>query len=160
MIRFEDVLADGACLVGTGNPWRRDDGVGPWLAESLEGAGLPVFNAEDVLENHVYDIARTDCRNVVIMDAVAADLEPGAVVFARLDGLREPAGPSTHKLALGLCGKILEAHGKRTYLLGIVPRDLDFGRGLTEEVERAASGVRDLILRARAGKHEEHLHER
>jgi hydrogenase maturation protease len=149
MIRLEDVLADGACLVGTGNPWRRDDGVGPWLAEGLKVAGIPVFNAEDVLENHVYDIAREDCRNVVIMDAVAAGLEPGTIVFEPLDGLGEPVGLSTHKLALGLCGKILEAHGKRTYLLGIVPRDLDFGRGLTPEVEKAASGVRDLILRAR-----------
>jgi len=149
MMRLEDVLADGACLVGLGNPWRRDDGVGPWLAESLAGSGYAVFDAEDVLENHVFDIARTCIRNVIIMDAVAADLEPGSVFFEPLDGLEEPAGVSTHKLALGLCGKILEAHGKRTYLLGIVPADLDFGRGLTPEVAKAASAVRDRILRAR-----------
>lgn len=160
MIRLEDVLADGACLVGTGNPWRRDDGVGPWLAERLAGSGFDVRNAEDVLENHVYDIARTDCRNVVIMDAVAADFEPGAVVFEPLGELGEPAGLSTHKLALGLCGKILKSHGKRTYLLGIVPSDLDFGHGLTPDVEKAASGVRDLILQARAANHEEYSHER
>ncbi len=160
MTRLEDVLADGACLVGVGNPWRQDDGVGPWLAESLAGSGYPVVNAEDVLENHVHDIARSDRRNVVIMDAVAAGLEPGAVVFEPLDGLGEPAGLSTHKLALGLCGKILEAHGKRTFLLGIVPRDIDFGRGLTPEVAKAASEVRDIILRAHAEKHEEYLHER
>ncbi len=159
-MRLEDVLADGACLVGVGNPWRRDDGVGPWLAESLAGSGYTVFDAEDVLENHVYDIARADCRNVVIMDAVAAAGEAGAVVFEPLDGLGEPAGLSTHKLALGLCGKILEAHGKRAYLLGIVPADLDFGRGLTPEVAKAASGVLERILRARAANHEEYLHER
>ncbi len=160
MIALEDVLADGACLVGMGNPWRRDDGVGPWLAESLAGSRFEVRNVEDILESYVYDIARTDCRNVVIMDAVAADLEPGAVVFEPLDGLGEPAGPSTHKLALGLCRKIFEAHGKRTYLLGIVPRDLDFGRGLTPDVAKAASGVLDLILRARAANHKEYVHER
>lgn len=160
MMRLEDVLADGACLVGLGNPWRRDDGVGPWLAESLAGSGYLVFNVEDVLENHVFDIAGTGVRNVIIMDAAAADLEPGAVFFEPLDGLEEPVGASTHKLALGLCGRILEAHGKRAFLLGIVPADLDFGRGLTPEVATAASGVRDLILRARAANHEEYLHER
>ena len=81
MTGLEDILREGACLVGTGNPLRRDDGVGVWLAERLEGAPIPVFNVEDVPESYVGDIARSGCRNVIIMDAVAAGLEPGAVVF-------------------------------------------------------------------------------
>ena len=157
---LKDVIAEGACLVGTGNPWRRDDGVGPWLAEGLRDTGLAVWNAEDVLENHVFDIARSAAPNVVIMDAVAAGLAPGTVVFGPLDELGEEGGPSTHKLAFGLSARVLEAHGKRTWLLGIAPADLDFGRGLTPEVERAASEIRDLIHRAVAARHEEHLHER
>ncbi len=156
MTGLEDILRDGACLVGTGNLQRRDDGVGVWLAERLEGASVPVFNVEDVPESYVGDIARTGCRNVIIMDAVAAGLEPGAVVFGPLDELGEQPGLSTHKLALSLCGRFLGAHGQRTYLLGIVPGDIDFGPGLTPEVERAAGEVRDLILRACPPRHGEH----
>jgi hydrogenase 3 maturation protease len=148
MTQLEDILREGACLVGTGNPLRRDDGVGVWLAERLEGAAAAVFNVEDVPESYVGEIARTGCRNVVIMDAVDAGLEPGTVVFGPLNELGERPGLSTHKLALSLCGRYLEAHGQRTFLLGIVPGDLDFGAGLTPAVERAAGEVRDLILRA------------
>jgi len=160
MIELESILKEGACLVGVGNSFRRDDGVGPWLARSLERSGFEVFDAGDVLENYVFDIARAGSRNVILMDAVSAALDPGSVIFGSLDAIGEPEGLSTHKLALRLCGRIFETHGKRTFLLGIVPRDLEFGTGLSAEVERAASEVRDIILRARAATLEENLHER
>jgi len=160
MIELESILKEGACLVGVGNSFRRDDGVGPWLARNLEHSGFEVVDAGDVLENHVFDIARGGARNVILMDAVSADLDPGSIVFEPLDAVGEPEGPSTHKLALGLCGRILESEGKRTFLLGIVPRDLEFGTGLSEDVARAASEVRDIILRARTATYEENLHER
>ena len=105
MNRLEDILREGACLVGTGNPLRRDDGVGVWLAESLRGASAAVFNVEDVPESYVGEIARTGLRNVIIMDAVDAGLEPGTVVFGPLDELGERPGLSTHKLSLSLCGR-------------------------------------------------------
>jgi hydrogenase 3 maturation protease len=145
-LTLEDVLKESPCLVGMGNPARRDDGVGSWIAGRLRENGVPCFDVEDVLENHVYDIARTGNPSVVIMDAVAAGMEPGAVVFGPLRGAGEPAPVSTHKLALGLCGRILEESGKRVYLLGIVPRDLDYGPGLTVEVRRAAESISDLII--------------
>jgi len=147
MTGLEDILREGACLVGAGNPMRRDDGVGVWLAERLRGASVQVFNAEDVPESYLGDIARTGCRNVIFMDAVDAGLEPGAVVFGPMEELGERPGLSTHKLSLSLCGRYLGANGQQTFLLGIVPGDIDFGPGLTTPVERAAGEVRDLILR-------------
>lgn len=152
---LEDILREGACLVGTGNPLRRDDGVGVWLAERLRRAAVPVLNAEDIPEAYVADIVRTGCRNVVIMDAVAAGLEPGTVVFGPLEEFEESPGLSTHKLSLSLCGRFLGAHGQRTFLLGIAPADIDFGAGLTPAVERAAARVRDRILGAWAPPHGE-----
>ena len=148
MTGLEDILREGACLVGTGNPRRRDDGVGVWLAERLRSASVPVLNVEDVPESYLGEIRRTGRRNVIIMDAVAAGLEPGTVVFGPLEELGERPGLATHKPALSLCGRYLGALGQRTFLLGIAPGDLDFGNGLTAEVERAAVRVRDLILAA------------
>ncbi|MCK7478170.1 MAG: hydrogenase maturation protease [Candidatus Moduliflexus flocculans] len=69
--------ASRACLVGVGNPLRRDDGVGPWivaaLREAAAGTGLALVDAQDVPENFVPAIARGEARNVVFVDAVAAD---------------------------------------------------------------------------------------
>ena len=147
-----ELLREPTCLVGVGNPSRRDDGVGPWIAGAVRAAAsgtrLSVVDAQDVPENFAPAIARTDCRNVVFVDAVAAEGPPGAVVFGPLADLGEVESFSTHKLALSFCGKFLEAAGKRVFLLGIVPADLEFGEGLTPEVERAAVSLRDLILRA------------
>jgi hydrogenase maturation protease len=150
-----ELLREPACLIGVGNTLRRDDAVGPWIAgavrDALSGTGHTVVDAQDVPENFVPGIARSDCRCVVFVDAVAGDGEPGTVVFGPLADFPEADGFSTHKLALSLSRKFLEAAGKKVYLLGIVPGELAFGEGLTAEVARAAAAVRDVILRAATG---------
>jgi hydrogenase 3 maturation protease len=150
------VLREPTCLVGIGHPLRCDDGVGPWITgavrDPLAGSHLGVVDAQDVPENFVPVIARGGWRNVVFIDAVAVEGEPGTVVFGPLAEFAEAEGFSTHKLALALSRKFLEAAGKRVYLLGIVPADLEFGEGLTAPVERAAVLVRDLIVRAVRGR--------
>jgi hydrogenase 3 maturation protease len=148
---FAEVLREPTCLVGVGNPLRRDDGVGPWIVgavrEAVAGTRLSVVDAQSVPENFVHVVARADCRNVVFVDAAAAEGEPGTVVFGPLAEFPEAESFSTHKLALSFCGKFLEAAGKKVFLLGVVPSDLEFGEGMTPEVERAAAALRDLILR-------------
>ena len=147
-----EVLREPTCLVGVGNPLRRDDGVGPWIVEAVRtavtGTRLRLIDAQDVPENFVHSIARDECHNVVFIDAVAAGGAPGTVVFGPLADLAEAESFSTHKLALSLSGKFLETAGKRVFLLGIVPADLEFGAGLTADVARSAASLRDLIRRA------------
>jgi hydrogenase 3 maturation protease len=159
-----DVLRQGACLVGVGNPLRRDDGVGPWVVAALRAAGpaagLDLVDAQDVPENFVPAVARGAAPNVVFVDAVAAPGEPGTVVFGPLDELAEAESFSTHKMALALSGKYLAASGKRSFLLGIVPADLEFGEGLTPAVAKAAAAVRDAVLGALAPELLENRHER
>lgn len=144
-------LREPACLVGVGNPLRRDDGVGPWIVGAVRGAlsgtHVTLFDAQDVPENFVHAIARADCRNVIFIDAVAAPGPPGTIVFGPLAGFPEAEGFSTHRLALSLSGRFLESAGKAVFLLGIVPADLAFGAGLSEPVARAAETVRDLLRR-------------
>jgi hydrogenase maturation protease len=134
---------------------RRDDGVGPWVVgairEAASGTRLLVIDAQDVPENFVHVIARADCGNVVFIDAVAAEGVPGTVVFGPLAEFAEARSFSTHKLALSFCGRFLEDAGKRVFLLGVVPSDLEFGEGLTAEVERAATSLRDFVLDALKG---------
>jgi hydrogenase maturation protease len=149
---FADLLLEPTCLVGVGHPLRRDDGVGPWIVGAVRGAlpgtCLTVIDAQDVPENFVHGIARSDCRNVVFIDAVAAGGPPGNVIFGPLSGFAEVESVSTHQLSLSSSGRFLEDAGKKVFLLGIVPADLEFGSGLTASVEKAAASLRDLILRA------------
>jgi len=158
------VLREPTCLVGVGNPLRRDDGVGPWIVGAVRaaagGAGLSLVDAQDVPENFVPAIARGAARNVVFVDAVAAGGEPGTIVFGPLAEFAEAESFSTHKLALALSAKFLEAAGKKVFLLGIVPADLEFGTGFTPAAERAAASLRDLIIGACAPARLEKRHDR
>ena len=160
---FAGILQEPTCLVGVGNPLRRDDGVGPWIVaavrEASVGTELCLVDAQDVPENFVPAIARGDAQNVVFVDAAAGDGPPGTVMFGPLADFAEAGSFSTHKLALSLSGKFLEAAGKKVFLLGIVPADLEFGEGLTAEVERAAAALRDLIIRACALARLENRHD-
>jgi len=150
------LLQEPTCLVGVGNPMRRDDGVGPRIVgairDAASGTKLHVIDAQDVPENFVHVIARMDCRNVVFVDAVAAEGVPGTIVFGPLTDFAEAGEFSTHRLALSFSGRFLEAAGMKVFLLGVVPADLQFCAGLTAEVERAAASLEDLILHAIAGK--------
>ncbi len=151
-VALAELLREATCLVGIGNPLRHDDGVGPWIVGAIRtaiaGTRLRVVDAQDVPENFVHSIARDECRNVIFIDAVAAEGAPGTVVFGPLADFAEAESFSTHKLALSLSGRFLEAAGKRVFLLGIVPADLAFGTGLTADIARSAASLRDLIRRA------------
>ncbi|MBN1533541.1 MAG: hydrogenase maturation protease [Spirochaetes bacterium] len=160
---IRDVVSEKACVVGVGNYYRRDDAVGLYIAQQLKEQADPercvVINAEDVIESYVFSIADSDCKNVILVDAVSADGEPGSVLFGRLDEFEDfQYGVTTHKLAFGLCGRILEDRGKRTYLLGIVPQDIDFGQGLTEAVEKSAAIIKEHIIESLKYR-KESLHE-
>jgi hydrogenase maturation protease len=159
---LQDILRDRPCLVGTGNADRQDDAVGIRIVEEvrrLAGDALPTVNAEDVIENHVFAIAETDCRSIVIVDAVAADLEPGSVVFGPLEEFPEAGGMSSHKPSLAMCAKIFAGSGKRSYLLGVVPARLDFGRELSAEVAAAANQLIEIVVGTITGAHKEIPHD-
>jgi hydrogenase 3 maturation protease len=147
-------LREPTCLVGVGNPLRRDDGVGPWVIGAVRGdlaaTAISVIDAQDVPENFVHALARAECRNVIFIDAVAAPGPPGSIVFGPLAEFPEAESFSTHKLALSFSGRFLESAGKAVFLLGIVPSDLAFGAGLTPPVARTAEAIRDFLRRTAA----------
>lgn len=157
--RLGAVLAEPTRIVGIGNPFRGDDGVGPWIADRLaaEGGlpdGVSVMNVEDVIENYAFPIAECDARNVLLVDCLQGEgLPRGAVVMGRLDELeRAGAGFSTHKLALSASAGIFKAHGKETYLLGIVSGNTEFGTGIAGDTLACAGRVVDMLRTAGSGK--------
>ncbi|OHD63966.1 MAG: hypothetical protein A2176_15105 [Spirochaetes bacterium RBG_13_51_14] len=134
-----------------GNYLRSDDAAGLYVVDGILSCiasdHVTVMNVEDVLENHVFRIAEGDFDTVIIIDAVQSGGKVGSVLFGRLNEFDEIIGNfSTHKLSLILSGKILAEHGKETWLMGIEVRDTDFGTGLSEEVEKSARLIRDIVL--------------
>ncbi|MEW6525242.1 MAG: hydrogenase maturation protease [Spirochaetota bacterium] len=152
---LENIFKDTTCIVGVGNYYRGDDAVGLYIVDTLAAkvvqSHVVIFNVEDVIESYVFAIAQSNCKNVLIIDAIEADAEEGTVVFGKLSDFVETGlDVSTHKLALRMSCKILEASGKDVYMLGIVIKHNDFGKGLSpiilDKVDSIVSMVQSSIM--------------
>ncbi|MGE5359653.1 MAG: hydrogenase maturation protease, partial [Bacteroidales bacterium] len=113
------VFGESTCLVGMGNPWRSDDGVGVRVAERLLAhPSLPphiqVISVEDVIESYAFDIANRPVRNVVLVDAALGTGAPaGSIVFGPVAELEAASSDvSTHKLALCTVESVFRQSGK------------------------------------------------
>jgi hydrogenase maturation protease len=120
-------------LLGFGNPGRRDDGLGPALAEAVEKLGLEGVTVESDYQLTVEDAVAVAQHDVVLF-ADADTAGPGPFFFRPLTATA-PAGFSSHSVeppeVLGLA-ETLFARKPEAWLLGI--RGYEFGHfdeGLT-----------------------------
>jgi hydrogenase maturation protease len=133
-------------LIGLGNPMRRDDGVGPWVAAQLRGRGWPDLRAIPMeLPDPMMLAEAWEAAEIAwIVDAVEAGAPPGTLLRIRGEHLQadlRPRGFSTHGLdlveAIALA-RTLGPSPRRVILYGIVGEDFGFGEGLSPAVEASA----------------------
>jgi len=133
-------------IICIGNPMRSDDGLGFRVWEELRARGVDALLSGPDLPLQV-----TDFDRVILIDAVDFGAEPGSILEGKIDDLDVvEARYSTHGLSPLSFLKILkEAMGRpeEAILIGVQPRSLGEGEGLSEEVERAVSEVIDRVMR-------------
>ena len=140
-------------IIGVGNSWRGDDGVGWAVAEA---AGRRLCSAVEVVESdgepsRLID-AWADADLAVVVDAVRGDAPPGTVhVWADPpEGVR--ASPSAGSHALGLAdavalGRALHRLPTRLVVVGVEAHDTTPGHGLSSPVADAVENAVDVIAR-------------
>jgi hydrogenase maturation protease len=154
-------LSTHVLVLGLGNPLRRDDGIGPRVVELLESRGLPDDAAASDGGAAGFDLlrllgeprvlGRDAPQRVIIVDAADVGLEAGQ--FARFTpeqigwlgaedlagSERKPAG-TLHGAGLAealALARALERPLPEIVIYGMQPGSLDWGVGLTTEVEAA-----------------------
>ncbi len=147
---LRQVLGQKTCLIGIGNKLRGDDGFGPYFIESLKCKALvpeiDLMTVEDVPENFAFPISKKDSDNVIFVDAVILNAPAGTVIFGPLDEFEEIGQiASTHKLSLRLTAQVLEATGKKVFLLGVVPKTMEFGQELSPEIKEIAEELITMV---------------
>lgn len=134
-------------VIGYGNPGRRDDGLGPRLADELSRVGLPGVDVDSAYQLQAEDAAAVAEHDVVVF--VDADVAcPDPFELRSIVPAGEPRF-STHSLApetvLSMAWKYLDARPD-AYVLAIRGEDFDgFGEGLSERGRRNLSAALSFI---------------
>ncbi len=137
-------------IIGIGNRWRRDDGVGPWVAERLREHGL--LTVEHSGEGAGLIEAWSGARHVIVVDATASGSPAGTL--HRLDAVaaelpRHFFRYSSHLFGLAEAISTARTLGRlppRLIIHGIEGQDFGFGDDLTPEVAVAAAVAVQRIL--------------
>jgi hydrogenase maturation protease len=84
-------------------------------------------------------LSKVEAESVIIFDAIEHDSEPGSIIFARLGDTRFGFF-ATHNIPFKLI-PCLSANLENVFVLGIQPRNIDIGEGLSETVLDSANEV-------------------
>lgn len=146
---FSDI--DRVVIVGIGNPLRHDDSVGVEVVKRLKGKvtndNILVIESENVPESFMKPITEFNPSHILLIDAALLGLEPGHLRFVKALEVSGVA-VSTHALPLQIfCGYLTQVTGAKIGLLLIQPENVDFGEGLTPEVESAMKRVIMILKR-------------
>jgi hydrogenase maturation protease len=140
-------------LIGIGNAYRRDDGVGLSVIDALEGSLPPDVRLvhSDGDPSMLLDLWAGSPLTVVV-DAVLGGGKPGTIY--RFNGRDRLPAPffhhSTHVLGLSEAvdlARALEKLPDRLTIVGVEAGSMEHGKGLTPPVMRAVDRVADLVRR-------------
>jgi hydrogenase 3 maturation protease len=143
VIGFEKELKDfiaGAkkiAVLGIGNDMRTDDGLGLFIIENLkiEDPRIMIENVGSVPEGFAKNLASFGAERVIMVDAADMLKSPGHIELITKDRIGGIA-ISTHRMPLSFLMMYLEQEtGGKTLLIGIQPKSIQFGEGLTPEIQ-------------------------
>lgn len=152
-------------IVGFGNQYRRDDGVGPYVINLVRAAlGRPPFDPLDdgfdtlgeavdtiVLHQLVPELAETfkDYDRLIFVDAHVGNL-PESIREERLDAAyTQPfVSHQFHPSTVLALAQQLYGRAPQTVLLSIRGHDFDFGEGLSPETEALAQEAAARIMQS------------
>lgn len=135
--------AKKVAVLGIGNDLRTDDGIGPLVVERLriEHSNLMIENVGSVPEGFARPLSDFGAERVIMVDAADMRKEPGHIELVTKDRIGG-ISISTHSMPLSLLMMYLEQEtGAETILIGIQPKSLQFGEGLTPEIQLVADDI-------------------
>ncbi|MBY8857411.1 hydrogenase maturation protease [Nocardia sp. CA2R105] len=140
-----------AVVVGIGNEYRHDDGIGPRVAETLARLALPevVVTVCDGEPTDLIDIWTGADLAVVVDAALCRPSHPGRIHRTTVESLSSVAATSSHALglrdAITLAGQLGRLPGELVVIIVEAAR-MDLGIGLSPSVASAVPEVVDTVL--------------
>jgi hydrogenase 3 maturation protease len=146
-VELKDIFtpsAKGKLLVVTvGNSLRSDDGVGIYIAEQVKKSkkNIIILNADSKPENIIDKAVQIKPQKVVIIDAADFGGRAGEIRLIKKTDIQSTS-LSTHSFSLNIIARIIEEDtGAKVFFLGIQPRNVRLGEGLSKSVRKAAQKI-------------------
>lgn len=142
----------GIVVIGIGNGYRRDDGVGLAAAEALDVRAIPnVVVKTDIADPMGLLEAWTDAARVVIIDAAIADPStPGRIRRCDLtDMAAQTEGLHSHSIDIGRTHALGRSLGRvpgELVVFTVEVADTDDGLGLSPRVAGAVPKVVEMVV--------------
>ncbi|MDH5793525.1 MAG: hydrogenase 3 maturation endopeptidase HyCI [Candidatus Bathyarchaeota archaeon] len=143
--------AEKVVIAGIGNPIRMDDFVGVKIVQDLRGKvsdRVYLIECETVPESFIQQITDFNPTHILIIDAAILGMKPGESRLIKPEQLTMFPAFSTHMLPLRIfCEYLAKTTKAKIALLLVEPKKVDFGEGLTPEVEATAQSVVNALLK-------------
>ncbi len=144
-------MSTGTVVVGLGNPYRHDDGVGVAAAAALDDLELPHVRAvTGVADPMALLEAWSGAALAIVIDAaVTSPSVPGRVRRCTLAELGASGGLSSHGVDVGRTHALGQALGRvpdAVVVLTVEVADVGHGAGLTPRVAAAVPDVVEMAL--------------
>lgn len=137
-------------IAGIGNPIRRDDYVGLKIVEELKNKlskNVLLLDCETVPESYLLDIEEFNPTHVLLIDAAFLGLKLGQFRLVDAESIVDFSAVTTHILPLRLfCEYVKQATGAKIGLLLVEPKNMEFGEGLSSEVQDTAKKLTEVLL--------------
>ncbi|HSG15201.1 MAG TPA: hydrogenase maturation protease [Anaerolineae bacterium] len=144
-------------VIGVGNAFRGDDGLGLIVAQRLRELALPgVTVLEQSGEGAALVESWEDAGRVIVVDAVSSGGEPGTIHRFEAAGQPLPAlfsGGSSHAFGLAEAVELarqLDRLPTSLVIYGVEGKSFDLGTGLSPEVEAVVEVLTEKIVKGLA----------
>lgn len=125
-------------FVGVGNVLKRDDGVGVYICNSIHySENIRPLTVEVSIENYIGKINDLNPDLLILIDSMDFSREPGYYELLPIEKVNGYT-TNTHNITLD---KVSELFNSQVYILGLQPKTIKFGEGLSEELKKAADQV-------------------
>ena len=135
--------AEKIAILGIGNDLRTDDGLGPFIVNSIKfnHPNIMIENVGSVPEGFARPLAEFGAKRIIMVDAADMRKPSGHIELVTKDRIGG-ISISTHSMPLSFLMMYLEQEtGGETILLGVQPKSIEFGEGLNPEIEEVAENI-------------------
>lgn len=138
-------------VAGVGNSIRSDDFVGVKVVMDLQGrtsGNVRLIECETVPESFVDEIVEIAPTNVLLVDSAVFGHPPGTAHLYEVEEVVDVPAISTHALPLRVFSEYVHRlTGAKIALVLIEPMNMDFGEGLSPEVDAAARRIAAILAK-------------